>query len=574
MQFELPKEKPSIIKVIGVGGGGSNAVNHMYRQGIKGVDFIVCNTDHQALEISPVPVKIQLGPTLTEGRGAGSIPEIGKNAAIENIEQIRELLGTQTKMVFITAGMGGGTGTGAAPIIAGIAKEMGILTVGICTVPFSFEGKKRKTQADLGIDELKRNVDTLLIICNDKLREIYGNLKLSEAFGHADDVLTTAAKSIAEIITVTLHMNVDFADIQTVMSNSGVAIMGSARSAGENRAIRAVEQALDSPLLNDNSIEGARYILLNIVSGQVEITMDEMGDINEYVQEQAGQTAEIILGQGTDEMLGEEISVTIIATGFKTKTEQVAEKKQTDRKVYQLLDEKPAADAGAGPSTETTGYKKEVAPENLDSLSVALKPELEPVLKQTEAEAIQPVPVPEVSKDIIPLNETPATETDLFSIPEPVLIIRETPEAAKTFLFDIPALASPEKEMEPVSLTPSPVTTITPAAPAAPVPVAPKFETEPVNEKFTEIVKPEPVVEDAFQRSRERIMKLRDLSYKMNTPGGLNDLEKEPAYKRRNIKLEPVAPSAESQVSRYSLTEDQNKTEIKSNNTFLHDRVD
>ena len=574
MQFELPKEKPSIIKVIGVGGGGSNAVNHMYRQGIKGVDFIVCNTDHQALEISPVPVKIQLGPTLTEGRGAGSIPEIGKNAAIENIEQIRELLGTQTKMVFITAGMGGGTGTGAAPIIAGIAKEMGILTVGICTVPFSFEGKKRKTQADLGIDELKRNVDTLLIICNDKLREIYGNLKLSEAFGHADDVLTTAAKSIAEIITVTLHMNVDFADIQTVMSNSGVAIMGSARSAGENRAIRAVEQALDSPLLNDNSIEGARYILLNIVSGQVEITMDEMGDINEYVQEQAGQTAEIILGQGTDEMLGEEISVTIIATGFKTKTEQVAEKKQTDRKVYQLLDEKPAANAGAVPATETTGYKKEVAPEDMSSPSVALKPELEPVLKQAEAEPVPPFLAQEISLEVIPENETPSTETDLFSIPEPVLTIKEMPVAAKTFLFDIPVHTSSEKEIEPVAVSPSQVTAVAATTPASPAPVAPKFEAEPVNEKHTEIVKPEPVAEDAFQRSRERIMKLRDLSYKMNTPGGLNDLEKEPAYKRRNIKLEPVAPSSESQVSRYSLTEDQNKTEIKSNNTFLHDRVD
>ena len=560
MQFELPKEKPSIIKVIGVGGGGSNAVNHMYRQGIKGVDFIVCNTDHQALEVSPVPTKIQLGPTLTEGRGAGSIPEIGKNAAIENIEQIRELLGKQTKMVFITAGMGGGTGTGAAPIIAGIAKEMGILTVGICTIPFSFEGKKRKTQADLGVDELKKNVDTLLIICNDKLREIYGNLKLSDAFGHADDVLTTAAKSIAEIITVTLHMNVDFADIQTVMSNSGVAIMGSAVAAGDNRALRAVEQALDSPLLNDNSIEGARYILLNITSGEIEITMDEMGDINEFVQEQAGQTAEIILGQGTDESLGDQISVTIIATGFKTKHEQVVEKKSTDKKVYQLLDEQPVSVAA---QPETINQQEN---EHVKAPFINQKPDLEPYLK---SDLVQPVPMQETP--VTPLvNELPQperniTETDLFALHEPTLVKSDAPVEAKTFLFDIPVSKSEEREIEPVTV---PRNTLTQAPPA------PVFETEPVHERHTEISKPEPIAEDPFQRSRERIMKLRDLSYKMNSPGGLSDLEKEPAYKRRNIKLENVTPSSESQISRYSLTEDNNKTEIKSNNTFLHDRVD
>jgi cell division protein FtsZ len=264
MKFDLPKNQSSIIKVVGVGGGGSNAVNHMFSQGIDGVDFLVCNTDQQALDISPVPHKIQLGSTLTEGRGAGSIPEVGKNAAIENIDQIREILKTNTKMVFITAGMGGGTGTGAAPIIAEAAKELGILTVGIVTLPFAFEGRKRKLQASEGIKEIKQYVDTLLVINNDKLREIYGNLSVGAAFDHADNVLTTASKGIAEIITRIGYINVDFEDVRTVMSEGGVAIMGSAAAGGENRAITAVEHALTSPLLNDNNIRGAKYILLNI----------------------------------------------------------------------------------------------------------------------------------------------------------------------------------------------------------------------------------------------------------------------------------------------------------------------
>ncbi|MFM7079176.1 MAG: cell division protein FtsZ, partial [Bacteroidota bacterium] len=319
MQFEIPTERPSIIKVIGVGGGGSNAVNHMFKLGIKGVDFIVCNTDNQALDKSPVPTKIQLGPGLTQGLGAGAVPEVGKQAALENIYELKEILRHGTRMVFITAGMGGGTGTGAAPIIAATARELGILTVGIVTIPFGFEGKKRKAQADAGVEEMRKNVDTLLVVCNDKLREIYGDLKLREAFGHADDILAVAAKSIAEIITTTLHINVDFADIQTVMKESGVAIMGSAFAEGENRSAIAVERALHSPLLNDNSIEGARYILLNITSGDTEITMDEMTEITDHVQERAGHTAEVIMGVGTDETLGNKINVTVIATGFKTK---------------------------------------------------------------------------------------------------------------------------------------------------------------------------------------------------------------------------------------------------------------
>ncbi|MFK7784904.1 MAG: cell division protein FtsZ, partial [Crocinitomicaceae bacterium] len=318
MDFEMPKgDAPrSIIKVIGVGGGGGNAVNHMYDMGIKGVDFVVCNTDLQALEISPVPHKIQLGPSLTEGRGAGSLPEIGKNAAVENIEEIREYLSQETKMVFVTAGMGGGTGTGAAPVIAQVAKELGILTVGIVTVPFNFEGRKRRIQAEEGLESMRNSVDTLLVINNERLREITGNLSITDAFSQADDILATAARGIAEVIAVTGAINVDFNDVNTVMKDSGVAIMGSANAEGDNRALKAVEKALESPLLNDNDISGAEYVLLNITYGDREVLMDEITDITDYIQDAAGSTADVIFGHAKDDDLGDKINVTVIATGF------------------------------------------------------------------------------------------------------------------------------------------------------------------------------------------------------------------------------------------------------------------
>ncbi|MFW5707371.1 MAG: cell division protein FtsZ, partial [Bacteroidota bacterium] len=300
INFDLPKNQSSDIKVLGVGGGGSNAVNYMFKQGIEGVDFIVCNTDAQALDCSPVPNKVQLGVSLTEGRGAGSIPAVGKNAAIEDLDRMKDILEKNTKMLFITAGMGGGTGTGAAPVIAKVSKELDILTVGIVTIPFAFEGRKRRMQAEEGIKELKENVDALIVICNDKLRELYGNLSVTDAFSKADNVLTTAAKGIAEIITLTGGVNVDFADVRTVMSNSGVAIMGSGSAEGENRAIKAVEMALASPLLNDNNIRGASNVLLNIVSGKEEILMDEITEITDYIQTEAGSTADIIWGYGKD----------------------------------------------------------------------------------------------------------------------------------------------------------------------------------------------------------------------------------------------------------------------------------
>lgn len=318
INFDLPVERSSMIKVIGIGGGGNNAVNYMFRQGIKDVNFVVCNTDAQALENSPVAVKIQLGPSLTEGRGAGNKPDIGRQAATENLDDVLEVLSKNTKMVFITAGMGGGTGTGAAPVIAKAAKEMGLLTVAIVTLPFRFEGNQRFQQAIQGINELKENVDSLLIINNEKLREIYGNLGLSQAFSMADNVLAMAAKGIAEIITVHGYINVDFADVQTVMSNSGVAIMGSGIADGNERALKAIQQALTSPLLNNNDITGAKSILLNITSGVNEITMDEVGVITDYVTQSVSKDALIIWGTGIDINLGDKVGVTIIATGFES----------------------------------------------------------------------------------------------------------------------------------------------------------------------------------------------------------------------------------------------------------------
>jgi cell division protein FtsZ len=325
MEFDIPVKARSIIKVIGVGGGGSNAVNHMYRQGIVGVDFAICNTDNQALELSPVPIKIQLGPGLTEGRGAGSKPEVGKNACLESIDDIKAFLMDHTKMVFITAGMGGGTGTGAAPIIAKTAKDMGILTVGIVTLPFGFEGKRREGFAVEGLDSMRASVDALIVISNDKLREVFGNLSLSEAFSHADNVLTTAAKGIAEIITVAGTVNVDFEDVNTVMRDSGVAIMGSAIAAGPDRARTAVEKALSSSLLRDNDIRGAKHVLLNITSGKNEATMDEIGEITNFVQTEAGFGTDLIWGNCYDESLEDQISITIIATGFEVEGQKPAQ---------------------------------------------------------------------------------------------------------------------------------------------------------------------------------------------------------------------------------------------------------
>lgn len=543
--FDISKDQPSLIKVIGVGGGGSNAVNHMFRQGITGVDFIVCNTDAKALAISPVPVRIQLGPGLTQGMGAGAIPEVGKRAVIENIDELRNILGENTRMAFITAGMGGGTGTGAAPIIAGLAKELGILTVGIVTVPFAFEGRKRKLQAEAGIEEMKNNVDALLIICNDKLREIHGNLNLSVAFGHADDVLTVAAKSIAEIITNTMHISTDFADIQTVMKDSGVAIMGSATAEGDNRAIRAAEAALDSPLLNDNVIEGANYILLNITSGQIEVTMDEVGEINDFIQAQAGNSADIIMGIGKDPSLGDKVGVTVIATGFKTgEQKQVEIRKQTPEIIKYNLTEEPV--------------KPEPVIVNETPVAVVETPEAE--IKTDE-------PFVFVREEIIEVK----AEEAIIDFSEEVT----TPVNAENGVFELEFPAEEEMTIRTIQ----PEQTFTP--PVAEVKEEPEMirhdlynaaTAQPLN-AATPSLTPE---EEMYRHSRERIMRLREVSLRYNSPSGMADMEREPAYKRRNIKLDQTPASGDSNVSRYTLAMDetQNKPEIRTNNSFLHDRVD
>lgn len=520
MQFELPKEDNSIIKVIGVGGGGSNAVNHMYRLGIKGVDFIICNTDKQALDKSPVPFKIQLGAQSTKGLGAGSIPDVGRDAALESIEEIKSYLTESTQMVFITAGLGGGTGTGAAPVIASVAKELGILTVGIVTIPFSFEGKKRRAQAEAGLEEMKKYVDTLLVIGNDKLREIYGNLKMSEAFEHADDVLTGAAKSIAEIISLHMHINVDFNDVKTVMKDSGVAIMGSAIASGEKRAIKAVEQALNSPLLNDNDISGARHVLLNIMSGTDDIDMDEFGEITDFIQEAAGGTAELITGYGTDASLGDNVSVTIIATGFNSK--------------------------------QTTGFEamsfKDRKVVNLD----------EKVMETPIAEIVQTTIIDEIQKV------------------EPFVFIKEETQESSKEINIISAIEETQNDTD-FTVTSSVEETKTVITEFTFNEVTSE-ETKTVTNQSTEdsVFEKDAISrEEQIKLAQDRIRKLKEITLKMKSPEGLAALEKQTAFERKNISLEQKTPSTESSVSRFTLGEsDDKKIEIRPNNSFLHDNVD
>jgi cell division protein FtsZ len=538
MQFEMLKEKSSIIKVIGVGGGGGNAVNHMYRQGITGVDFIICNTDAQALELSPIPNKVQLGASLTEGMGAGSIPEVGKNSAIENIDDIKRMLGSNTKMLFITAGMGGGTGTGASPIIAQAAKEMDILTVGIITTPFSFEGKRRKLQAEDGLEEFKKYVDSYLVISNDRLREIFGNLTLGSAFAQADNILTTAAKGIAEIITIPGYINVDFKDVRTVMKESGVAIMGSYAAEGENRALRAVEGALASPLLKDNEIEGARYILLNISSGEKEVTMDEVSIITDYIQQEAGLAADLIWGNCSDEALGEKISVTIIATGFQTKEEREVEKSQV-KKVSLLTPEQAPL---VRPVHENTFMAAPV--ENLN----------EPVLKKEESQV-----------DLFAGFFQNAPKAERESMPEKDYVRHTLNDEIPSDSVKIEStfeLESPKEEFVFRVET----------AKEEEFPVVDTIEVEqPVN---PDEYKTDESIEEQLRKSKERILRLKDLSMKLRTSNGLQELENEPAYKRKQMALQDVPHSSESQVSRFTLSTEDGITEIRPNNSFLHDNVD
>jgi len=514
----MPKDQSSIIKVIGVGGGGSNAVNHMFNQGIKGVDFIICNTDRQALDISPVPFKIQLGPSLTEGRGAGSIPEIGMNAAIENIDDIKETLAKNTKMVFVTAGMGGGTGTGAAPVIARVARELGILTVGIVTVPFSFEGRKRRQQAEEGLENMRESVDTLLVINNERLREISGNLTLGNAFAQADDVLTTAAKGIAEVISVTGAINVDFNDVNTVMKDSGVAIMGSAKAEGENRAIKAVQEALTSPLLNDNDISGAKYVLLNITYGSQEVLMDEISDITDYIQDEAGSTADVIWGHGFDETLGDALSVTLIATGF-NQSPVTGFEKAPERKVQVLEDDN---------KKEITQPLSKATAENTYS-EAKEENEEEPYIKSS-AEEEQEEKSNSFDWEVTTASESNNNDTENRSEES-----ESSKEVKRYYLEDDMQEKTEFKSESSKQLTP----------------------------------------EEQQRRAQERMDRIQQFASHLKSAEGLNELEKEPAFKRRKINLEDEPHSSEDNISRYEVSDDdKNNTTLRGTNSFLHDNVD
>lgn len=534
-KFDLPKHHKSIIKVIGVGGGGSNAVNHMYKQGIKDVEFVVANTDLQALNSSPVPHKLQLGANLTEGLGCGANPEVGRAAAVESKEQIREML-MGTKMVFVTAGMGGGTGTGAAPVIAKIAKDMDILTVGIVTLPFTFEGKKKLAQAEFGIEAFRSSCDTVLVILNDKLREIYGNLSIGQAFAEADNVLTTAAKGIAEIITLAGYVNVDFQDVRTVMLNAGAAVMGSAETRGDNRAIKAAQQALASPLLDNKDIMGAKKILLSIISGEeAELQMDELTTITEYIQQQAGDEAEVIFGHGVDAALGDRIRVTVIATGFFS--EGKVSRKKEEKKVHEL-------DRSQIPLFGSIDNSVNQRVHDLELKIVNDKDK--PILKE------------EAAKEKV--------------------IVEDTVKSQKPVLFDDETLNSRTVEF-----------TINNETTSSLEEDADEFEDE--DGLFREdddfelgkgISEDQVINEDGlmeYRRTKERLEQQAKERREKLKSGKSNEMTKEefkqkweaPAYLRRGVKMDNVPHSSESQISRYNLNDDNG---LLGNNKFLHDNVD
>lgn len=514
-KFEVPKNglNRSIIKVIGVGGGGSNAVNHMYKQGIKDVEFVVCNTDNQALNGSPVPNRLQIGANLTEGLGCGANPEVGRNAALESKEQIREML-MGTKMVFVTAGMGGGTGTGAAPVIAKIAKDMDILTVGIVTAPFAFEGKKKTAQAEAGIEALRQNCDTVLVILNDQLREIFGNLSINQAFGQADNVLTTAAKGIAEIITLAGYVNVDFQDVRTVMLNAGAAVMGSAETRGDNRAKKAAEGALASPLLDNRDIMGAKKILLSIISGaEAELQMDELTEITEYIQEQAGDDAEMIFGHGVDPELGDRIRVTVIATGFHN-TESRPSAKKDDKKVHDL--------------DRSQGWLFNAADNSVNEkkdLELKTKPEGKtPEEKKPESNEEKPS-----EREIVfsgPFNKVDSSHTE--------------DEGDEGLLAD--------DDFDHISQ---------------------RYGDQVINDDG--MMEPRTTKQRLQQQAKERQEKIKQSRKHEMTKEEFNEKWSLPAYLRRGVKMQDVPHSSEPFISKYNLNDENN---ILGNNKFLHDNVD
>lgn len=597
--FDLPKNKSNVMKVMGVGGGGSNAVNYMYRQGIKGVDFIVCNTDSQALEESPVLNKIQLGVNLTEGLGAGANPEIGKLAALESYEELKNLLETQTKMLFITAGMGGGTGTGAAPIIAEMAKEFDILTVGIVTIPFNFEGKNRELQAIKGIEKLKRSVDSLIIINNNKLREVYGNLGFKEGFSKADEVLATAAKGVAQVITHHYTQNIDLKDAKTVLSNSGTAIMGSSTASGSNRANEAVIKALDSPLLNDNKIEGSKNVLLLIISGSDEITIDEIGEINEHIQNETGNSANIIMGVGEDIELGNNISVTVIATGFGDEKQQSLVNSETKKVIYTLDEDHP--------------FEKKLIEEDLDEETEIIEDKLNDESpyyfqqKKIESEINEILRNIEISYEVVEADEQliDINEIEIIDfehvLPEDEGIIDnqenydeisfglfsdnlkkevinnndfvENNVEKQTLEFDEINSYEDNKEVEDIEFikldlndNENQIEEIKKGEE--------EFNNETIDYQEDNYLFEKPIEVDSYNENiirRENLKKYNHI-FKSNN-SSIEDLEKIPAYKRMGIEINNSKSEGDEIFSKTILNEE-NKLEFPDVNTYLHDNVD
>jgi cell division protein FtsZ len=602
--FDMPKNRSNVIKVIGVGGGGSNALNYMYKQGINGVDFVVCNTDAQALENSPIPNKVQLGVSLTEGLGAGADPEVGAQSAVENLDQISDMLSVNTKMIFITAGMGGGTGTGAAPVIAKLAQEMGVLTVGIVTMPFQFEGKLRNEQAQQGLNNLRKHVDSLIVINNNKLREVYGDLGFKQGFAKADEVLANASRGIAEVITNHYTQNIDLRDAKTVLANSGTAIMGSGVASGSQRANEAIVQALDSPLLNDNKILGAKNVLLLIVSGSNEVTIDEISAINEYIQKEAGNSTNIIMGIGEDETLDNAISVTIIATGFALDMQQEIVHADPQKIIHSLGDEqKVTHDLSVGqiPLFETEAAKVEhmlvheatVATKVVESIipTTDLLRDLDVSFEEVKApvEVVAPLPTAFTIKDVTPaVNDIEVVDAEEL-VPEPAVVstidqpLEKTPEQdnepAVLFHLDTEALTPQAKKVPPAAKVEEEVTRFVLEMDEEPVPspVMRKPETAPKETPATDEKPFSPIdgtiAEGLANRTEERKEKLKQFNYRFNQNTRVEDLEREPAYKRQEVELS--APENGGAASRTSLSVDsQNEVQIRTNNSFLHDNVD
>ena len=579
--FDLPKNKSNVMKVMGVGGGGSNAVNHMFQQGITGVDFIVCNTDSQALDKSPVPNKIQLGVNITEGLGAGANPEIGKLAALETHEELRDLLQTQTKMLFITAGMGGGTGTGAAPIIAEFAKELDILTVGIVTIPFDFEGKTRQIQAQKGLKKLKKTVDSLIIINNNKLRQVYGNLGFKEGFSKADEVLATAAKGIAQVITHHYTQNIDLKDAKTVLANSGTAIMGSATSSGSNRANDAIIKALDSPLLNDNKIDGSKNVLLLIVSGSDEITIDEIGEINEYVQKETGNTANIIMGVGEDQELGDNISVTVIATGFAEDKQNNLVNSETKKVIYTLEEDQTIEkklieeeDNISDNEVETIRYDSnyKISKDNqikIDSQINEILRDIEVEYEQVEYEMINNELINEI--EVFDIEEVSSGNTEnnqsneekitdgLFSKKLDLESVSESVEFVKLDLDEEETIENEISENEDESMNNENIT------------LDQDISIEINNENNHAFENPIDV--DPLDENRLRRESLKKYNYVFKDGNSsVEDLEKEPAYKRMGIQIKNNINNHE--VESKTMLNENNEIEFPEQNTYLHDNVD